>query len=229
MRQLRLPLILLLVLVATVLAPGSARPGTTSNVLSGSVGPGFTITLKDANGSTITHLDPGQYTVTVQNLSDPTSGVVHNFHLKGPGGVNLATTSDPGATTWDVTFVDGTYTYLCDFHPLQMKKTFTVGTAPPPPPPPVKKLTGKVGPGSTITLKKTSGSLVRTLKAGRYAITVRDASTKDNFHLLGPGVSKKTGVRPRTSVTWRVTLRAGKYAYFSDAHRKLRRTFKVVK
>jgi hypothetical protein len=227
-RQFRLPLILLLVLVATVLTPGSARPGTTSNQLSGSVGPGFTIFLRDANGNTVGHLDPGDYTITVQNLSDPTSGVVHNFHLKGPGGVDLATTADPGTTTWNVTLVDGTYTYQCDFHPLQMHKTFTAGNAPPPPPPPVK-LKGKVGPGNTISLKKTSGSLVRTLKAGKYAITVRDASAKDNFHLLGPGVSKKTGVRPRTSVTWRVTLRAGKYAYFSDAHRKLRRTFKVVK
>jgi plastocyanin len=229
-RLLRLPLIFLLVLVATVLAPGSARPGTTSTLLSGTVGPGFTITLKDANGSVVSHLDPGEYTITVQNLSDPTSGVVHNFHLRGTG-VNQLTSFDPGTTTWTVTFVDGTYTYLCDAHPTQMKKTFTVGNPPPPPPPPpaVKKLKGKVGPGSTIALKKTSGSLVRTLKAGRYAIAVRDASTKDNFHLLGPRVSKKTGVRPRGSVTWRVTLRAGKYAYFSDAHRKLRRTFRVVK
>ncbi len=227
MRPLRLPLIFLLVLVATVLAPGSARPAASSTQLNGTVGPGYTISLKDTSGNTVTHLDPGDYTITVTNLSDPSTLVVHNFHLRGPG-VNQLTSFDPGTTTWNVTFVDGTYTYLCDAHPIQMTKTFRVGNAPPPPPPPkVTKLKGKVGPGSSITLKK--GSLVKRLKAGRYAITVRDASTRDNFHLLGRGVSKKTGVKARTTVTWKVKLRAGKYAYFSDAHRKLRRTFKVVR
>jgi hypothetical protein len=216
--------------VATVLAPGSARPGTTAVALSGTVGPGFTIFLRDGSGSTVTHLDPGDYTITVQNSSDPPPAlVVHNFHLRGPG-VNVATTFEPGTTVFNVTLGDGTYTYLCDAHPVQMNKTFTVGNPPPPPPPPpVRKLKGKVGPGNTIVLKNASGSLVKTTKAGRYSIAVSDASTKDNFHLLGPGVSKKTGVRPRGSVTWRVTLRAGKYAYFSDAHKKLRRTFRVVK
>jgi hypothetical protein len=221
----RLSLILFLLLgAASVLAPGSARPGTSSNALSGTVGPGFTINLRDANGNAVTRIDPGDYTITVQNMSDPGTGVVHNFHLKGPGGVDLATTADPGTTTWNVTFVNGTYTFLCDFHPTQMKKTFGVG----PPPPTVPKLKAKVGPRSTITLKRASGALVRTLKAGRYRIAVSDVTTKDNFHLKGPGVSKKTSVKGKASVTWRVTLRAGKYSYFSDAHRKLRRTFRVT-
>jgi hypothetical protein len=227
--RVRLSLILFLMLgAAAVLAPGSARPGTTATQLNGSVGPGFVITLKDANGNGVTHLDPGDYTITVQNMTDPTTGVFHNFHLKGPGGVNLATTEQPGTTTWNVTLVDGTYTYLCDFHPLQMKKTFTAGNAPPPPPPTRKKLKAKVGPRSTITLKTAGGALVRTAKAGKYSIAVSDATTKDNFHLLGPGVSKKTSVRGRASATWKITLRKGKYSYFSDAHRKLRRTFRVT-
>ena len=228
MGRIRLSLILFLLLgAAAVLAPGSARPGTTATQLNGSVGPGFVITLKDANGNLVSHLDPGDYTITVQNLSDPSTGVVHNFHLQGPGGVNTATPGEPGTTTFNVTLVDGTYTYLCDFHPLQMRHTFTAGNAPPPPPPP-KKLKGKVGPRSTITLKTAAGALVRTTKAGKYSIAVSDATTRDNFHLLGPGVSKKTSVKGRRSVTWRVTLRKGKYSYFSDAHRKLRRTFRVT-
>jgi len=43
-----------------------------------------------------------------------------------------------------------------------------------------------------------------------------------------PGVSKKTGVAKRGSVTWTLTFRAGKYSYFSDAHKKLRKTFRVT-
>ena len=225
MRRIRLSLILFLLLVgASMLAPGSARPGTSSNQLTGTVGPGFTINLKDANGNAVTRIDPGDYTITVQNLSDPGTGVVHNFHLKGPGGVNLATTADPGTTTWNVTLMNGTYTYLCDFHPVQMNKTFGVG----PPPPTVPKLKAKVGPRSTISLKRASGAAVRTLRAGKYVIAVSDATTKDNFHLKGPGISKKTSVKGKASATWRVTLRAGKYTYSSDAHRKLRRTFRVT-
>ncbi len=225
MRRVRLSLILCLLLVgASVLAPGSARPGTSATQLNGTVGPGFTINLRDTNGNAVTRIDPGDYTITVQNMSDPGTGVVHNFHLKGPGSVDLATTAAPGTTTWNVTLVNGTYTFLCDFHPTQMRKTFGVG----PPPVTVPKLKAKVGPSSTITLKRASGAAVRTLKAGRYRIAVSDVTTKDNFHLRGPGVSKKTSVKGRSSATWRVTLRAGKYTYFSDAHRRLRKTFRVT-
>ena len=128
MHHIRLPLLLLALLSALAFAPGAARPSSTATELNGSVGPGFRITLTDANGITVSHLDPGAYHITIQNLSDPNTGVVHNFHLKGPGGINLATTSDAGTTSWDVTFVDGIYTYLCDFHPLQMRNTFTAGT-----------------------------------------------------------------------------------------------------
>jgi hypothetical protein len=225
-RQIQLFLVTLLVAAAAVLVPASARPQADVIDLSGSVGPGFTISLKDASGVAVSHLDPGAYHITVQNLSDPASGVVHNFHLRGPGGVDVATTSDPGTTTFDLAFVDGTYTYMCDFHPLQMKKTFTVGNAPPPPT--VTKLKAKVGPGRTITLRRSSGALVKSLKHGKFKIAVSDASKKDNFHLKGPGVSKKTGVAKRGSVTWTLTLLPGKFSYFSDAHKTLRRTFKVT-
>src|SRR4051794_35750098 len=219
-------MVILLALAGAVLLPASARPQASAIELSGSVGPGFSITLKDASGSVVSHLDPGAYHITVQNLSDPPpAAVVHNFHLKGPGGVDLATSSTPGTTTWDVTLVDGTYTYLCDFHPLQMRNTFTAGNPPPPPPKPTK-LKATVGPRSSISLKKGS-SLVRSVKAGKFTISVTDATAKDNFHLKGPGVSKKTSVAKRSKATWRVTLRKGKYTYFSDAHKKLKRAFSV--
>jgi hypothetical protein len=219
----RLPLLLLALLSALAFAPGAARPSATAIELTASVGPGFNISLKDANGLGVTHLDPGDYTITVHNLSDPANngGVSHNFHLTGPA-VNLATTFENGTTVWNVTVTDGTYRYVCDAHPTIMKSSFTVGNLPPPP----VKLAGKVGPARTITLKKGS-SLVRSLKKGKYSIAVNDASAKDNFHLKGPGVSKKTSVAKRSKATWKVTLRKGKYTYFSDAHKTLKRSFSV--
>jgi hypothetical protein len=216
------PLFLLLTLAA-VLVPGSARPAATATPLTGTVGPGFSISLRDAGGLGVTHLDPGDYTITVSDLSD-----MHNFHLFGPGNVDRATEVDTtGTATWIVTLVDGVYTYRCDAHPTQMRGTFRVGAAPPPPPP-VPKLTGKVGPARTISLKR-GGALVKSLKQGTYKVVVTDSTKKDNFHLLGPGISKKTGVRAKRKYSWRLTFRAGVYTYRSDAHRMLRRKFKVVR
>jgi hypothetical protein len=217
-----IPLFLLL-LIAAVLVPGSARPAATATPLTGSVGPGFTISLKDSSGAGVSHLDPGDYTITVQNLNTTAE---HNFHLLGPG-VDQATPFQAGTWTWNVTFTDGTFTFRCDAHPTIMRGSFTVGNAPPPPPPPViPKLNGKVGPGSTISLKRGSAT-VKSLKRGTYRVTVRDLSTKDNFHLVGPGVSKKTAVGGKRTVTWKLRFRAGKYTYRSDAHKKLKRTFRA--
>jgi plastocyanin len=198
--------------------PGSARPAATATALTGSVGPGFTISLKDSSGAAVSHLDPGDYTITVNNLNTTAE---HDFHLFGPG-VDQATPFQQGTWVWNVTFTDGVYTFHCDAHPTIMKGTFRVGAAPPPTP----KLSGKVGPGSTISLKKGS-AIVKALAAGTYKVTVRDVTAKDNFHLIGPGVSKKTSVRGKSTVSWTLRLRAGKYTYRSDAHKKLRRTFRV--
>jgi hypothetical protein len=212
------PLVLLL-LIAAVLLPGSARPAATATALTGTVGPAFSIALKDANGTKVTQLDPGDYTITVTDLSD-----MHNFHLFGPGSVDQATPVETtGTVTWNVTLVDGVYTYRCDAHPTQMRGTFRVGAAPPPP----TKLTGRVGPRKTISLKK-GGALVKALKAGTYKVVTTDSSKTDNFHLLGPGISKKTGVRFKGTRTWKLRFRAGVYKYRSDAHVKLRRKFKVL-
>ena len=220
MIRISLPLVLLLTLAA-VLVPGSARPASKATALTGSVGPGFSISLKDANGNGVTRLAPGAYTITVHD-----AGTIHNFHLFGPpGSVDMATDIDgTGTFTWNVTLSDGNYTYWCDAHPETMQGTFVVGAAPPP----VPKLNGRVGPGRTISLKRPGGGLVKALAAGIYRIAVRDASKKDNFHLIGPGLSKRTGVKARGSRTWKLKLNAGSYTYRSDAHRKLRRRFKVL-
>lgn len=216
------PLLLLPLVIAAVLLPGSARSAATDNNLVATVGPGFSIRLADSTGHTVTNLAPGAYTITIHNLS-PTQE--HNFHLIGPG-VDMASEFDNNTVTWNVTFVDGKYSYRCDAHPTLMKGSFTVGTAPPPPPP-ATKLTGKVGPAKVISLKR-GASAVKTLKAGRYKLAVSDLSKTDNFHLSGPGVNKKTGLKFRGAATWAVTLRAGSYTFRSDATKRLRRSFKVT-
>ncbi len=65
------------------------------------------------------------------------------------------------------------------------------------------------------------------LTAGAATIVVNDKSAKDNFHLVGPGVSKATGVAFKGKVTWKVTLKAGKYTFKSDKHPVLHGTFTV--
>ena len=205
-----------IVFLAAVAATALAVAGPTSAdnpQLIGSVGPDYTISLKDPAGNTVTHVDTGTYTLLVHDLSD-----VHNFDLTGPG-VNV-TTGDlvfVGDKTFTVTFADGTYTYVCDPHIRTMKGTFTAGNPPPPPVPPgaeTQALSVRVGPGRTI-------SFPRSLAAGKYAITVRDASAADNLHLKGPGVDRKTGVAFRGTVKWTVSLKAGTYRVGSDAHRSL--------
>jgi hypothetical protein len=214
------PLLLLPLIAAAVLLPGSANSAPKGIALTATVGPGFTIRLTDANGSVVRQLDAGDYSITIKNLS---AAQEHNFHLNGPG-VDRASNFDNVTVTWDVTLVNGTYNYRCDAHPSIMRGSFHVGPVPPAP----KKLNGKVGPKRTITLKTASGAAVKTLKAGAYKIAIRDATKADNFHLLGPGVNRKTGVKFRGGVTWTLKLKAGKHTFRSDAHKKLRRTFRVT-
>jgi hypothetical protein len=82
-------------------------------------------------------------------------------------------------------------------------------------------LRGTVGPGFTITLKTAQGKVVRRLRAGRYTIRIRDLSPIHDFHLLGPGVNKKTSVQNMGSATWTVRLRRGSYRYRCDPHRTI--------
>ena len=214
------PLLLLPLVLAAVLLPGAAQSAAKDTNLTATVGPGFSIRLTDSANNAVTHLDPGTYTITVKNLSPAQE---HNFHLQGPG-VDMASNFDNVTVVWNVTLVDGKYTYKCDAHPTQMHGAFTVGTVTTPPP--ATKLTGKVGPKKTISLTKGS-SAVKALKAGAYKLNVSDLSKADNFHLSGPDVNKKTGIRFRGSASWSVKLRAGTYTFRSDATKKLRRTFKV--
>jgi plastocyanin len=82
----------------------------------------------------------------------------------------------------------------------------------------VPTLVGTVGPGFTITLTK-GGAKVKTLKAGKYMLVVRDKSNIHDFHIKGPGLNKVV-----TSVSFvgtkkiTIVLKAGKYSYVCDPH-----------
>jgi plastocyanin len=93
----------------------SGGGGTTLN---GSVGPGFDISLDGTDG-----LTAGDYTLTVNDQSSE-----HNFHLTGPGGVDVSTSvPDEGEQSFEVTLEAGEYTFVCDPHASQMRGSFTVG------------------------------------------------------------------------------------------------------
>jgi plastocyanin len=213
------PLLLLPLVLAAVLLPGAAHSAATATALTATVGPGFSIKFADASGKSVSQLDAGDYTITVKNLSPSQE---HNFHLTGPG-VDQASAFNNVTVIWNVTLVNGTYKYQCDAHPTLMKGSVHVGPLPPAP----IRLNGKVGPKKTISLKTTAGTAVKALKSGRYKIVVKDATKLDNFHLLGPGANKKTGIKFRGGATWTLTLRPGKFTVRSDAHKKLRRAFTV--
>lgn len=189
--------------------------------LFGTVGPDFTISLRNAQGQAVTQLDPGPYRIVVQDRSD-----FHNFRLTGPG-VNLATPIEAVETvTWEVTLVEGRYTFVCDPHATDMRGAFTVGN-PPPPPVPVR-LVATVGPSNTISLTR-NGARVRTLTAGAYVVVVRDRSKRHNFHLTGPGVNRKTAVARTGTATWSLRLGAGTFRYVSDPQaRRVRGSFTVT-
>jgi plastocyanin len=78
-------------------------------------------------------------------------------------------------------------------------------------------LTGEVGPGFSIEVKK-AGKDLKTIKAGTYRIKVEDKATIHNFHLIGPGLNKKTGVSFKGDTIWTIKLKPGRYTYQCDPH-----------
>lgn len=210
---------LLCVVIAAVTVPAAAPADSPSLV--GTVGPGFTIFLKDASGIAVTHLDPGTYQLTVHDLAD-----IHDFHLTGGGGaVNVATDVEfVGDQSFTVTLVDGEYTFYCDPHIETMRGSFTVGTATGGgggsggggggTPPPAKKLYGSVNAAGKAFLGTSPGTRAKTLKAGAYVLSVKDASKRFGFKVSGPGVSRATSGPFTGSATWKVTLKKGAaYSY----------------
>jgi plastocyanin len=82
---------------------------------------------------------------------------------------------------------------------------------------------GTLGPTATITLKRANGTTVEHTTPGAHRFAISDQSSFHNFHLLGPGVSRKTGIDFVGSRTWTVTLDVGTYKFRCDAHPKTMR------
>jgi NitT/TauT family transport system substrate-binding protein len=90
-----------------------------------------------------------------------------------------------------------------------------------------KTLQATVGAGSFVTLRL-DGKKIDTLKTGKYNVAVTDRSTKDNFHLKGPGVDRSTSVKKKQTITWTLSLRKGVYRYSSDGGSKRKGSFRVT-
>ena len=82
------------------------------------------------------------------------------------------------------------------------------------------KVTGTVGPGFTITLKK-AGKKVTKLKAGKVTFVICDKSSIHNYDLDGPKGFEKTftSVPFKGTKTVTVTLKAGKYKFTASRTR----------
>lgn len=105
--------------VALAVVPASsAKPPK----LIGTVGPGFTISLKKPSGASAKTLKPGTYTLVVTDKSSS-----HDFHLTGPGVNKVVTTVlFTGKKTATLKLKRGKYSYVCDPHRTFMKGSFTV-------------------------------------------------------------------------------------------------------
>ncbi|MFN8225050.1 MAG: plastocyanin/azurin family copper-binding protein [Gaiellales bacterium] len=119
MRKVLLSIAVLAVGVSVIAA--NAFGGSSDSTLAGSVGPGFTISLKQG-GKNVKSLKKGTYTLSV---NDKTSA--HNFVLEGPG-VERQVTTVPGTgkKTVKVKLRAGKYKFYCAPHESSMFGFVTV-------------------------------------------------------------------------------------------------------
>lgn len=118
--MLRVPTLVVAAVLAALTLTAAAAAAAPSKLV-GTVGPGFTITLKRFNRPLHT-LKAGQYSILVSDKSN-----IHNFRLRGPG-VNkqITTVGYVGTKTVIVTLRKGRYTFVCDPHVTTMHGSFMV-------------------------------------------------------------------------------------------------------
>jgi hypothetical protein len=100
----------------------------------------------------------------------------------------------------------------------------------------IRALTGSTPPTTlqavvtrrNSTLRTSYGDPVTALEAGRYTVRVRDTSPSEDFHLLGPGVNKRTGLAFTGGRSWAVELQRGRYRYGSERPRAKAESFVVL-
>jgi len=103
------------VLVAAVAAIAALPVFAAPPKLQGTVGPGFTISMKTKPTKA------GKYVLSVSDKSN-----IHNFHLTGPGVNVLTSVGFVGTKSFTITLKKGTYKYVCDPHATIMKGSFTI-------------------------------------------------------------------------------------------------------
>ena len=92
-------------ILATLALAGSTAAATNTNTLTGTVGPGFTISM---NKKTV---KAGTYAITIHDLAS-----IHDFHLTGSGVDKKTSVTGTGTTKWTVKLKKGTYHFVCDPH-----------------------------------------------------------------------------------------------------------------
>ena len=78
---------------------------TDRKTLTGTDGPGFTITMSKKI------VKSGTYRIVIRDRSS-----IHNFHLTGPGVNKKTSVRGVGTSTWTVKLKKGTYKFVCDPH-----------------------------------------------------------------------------------------------------------------
>jgi hypothetical protein len=79
----------------------------------------------------------------------------------------------------------------------------------------------------SISLTTSDGRRVGVLQPNTYRFVVKDLSSTQNFHLVGPSVNRRTKVGAKVTANWTIYLAPGKYTYRSDKRTSLRGTFTV--
>src|SRR6476620_5973658 len=111
-----------LVAGAALAASTTAAAAPASQVLKGTVGPGFTITLT-LSGKKVTKLKAGtRYRFVISDHAP-----IHDFHLIGPGLNRVLTTVDfTGTRSFVLKLQKGSYRFMCDPHADVMHGSFRV-------------------------------------------------------------------------------------------------------
>jgi plastocyanin len=92
-------------MLAMLVLASSSFAAVSTNTLTGTVGPGYTITVNKKS------VKAGTYAITIHDLAS-----IHDFHLTGPGVDKKTSVSGTGTTKWTVKLKKGTYHYVCDPH-----------------------------------------------------------------------------------------------------------------
>jgi len=114
--------LLTMALVTVVTASLASASLASTPKLTGTVGPGFTITLAQG-GKKVTKLKAGKYTLVVNDKSS-----MHSYGLDGPNGFakDFTSVSFKGTKTFTVTLKAGKYKFYCTPHESTMFGNFTV-------------------------------------------------------------------------------------------------------